>query len=302
MDTKAYRLGDYKIVELGTGELRWEAHSGFAQFQEGRCFTKGTILFICPAESDQAGFLKGEFLDHVKAFPAWSKTRYYCRDFEIYNCRTGKRVTKQDMLMWTLGSSRGKGANTPKEGSFRLGRYEITRKTTGRIVWKTAPGPNTVIKGTCTVLEDILFMGPRENTESNLMEHRFSKSLGHLSKWDQTEYYCPKSSPCDCRSCSIVQEKRKTRSRNRASTGKHDRSGKFNKATWFKPAGLETLKRQAMISSRLVAKSFIHVKEVLRLGISFSSAYSIRFGEALKMRWRAKREKRCRFHRPEDKT
>ena len=115
MDTKAYRLGDYKILELGTGELRWEAHSGFAQFQKGRCFPKGTILFICPAESEQIGFLKGEFLDHIKAFPAWSKTRYYCRDFEIYNCRTGKRVTKQDMLMWTLGSSR-RETDTPQAG------------------------------------------------------------------------------------------------------------------------------------------------------------------------------------------
>jgi hypothetical protein len=300
MATNSYRLGDYKIIESGTGELRWEAHSGFAEFQEGRCFTKGTILFICPAGSDQIGFLKGEFLDHIKAFPAWSKTRYSCRDFEIYNCKTGKRLTKQDMLMWMIGPSRGKKANAPKEGAFRLGRYEITRKTTGQIVWKTAPGPNTVSKGTCTVLEDILFIGPRESTESNLIERRFAKNLAQLPRWDQTGYYCAKSSLCDCRSFSNAQEERRTWPRNREPTGKHGHTEKLSKATRRKPAGLETLRRQALISSRLAAKSFIHLTEALRLVISFSSAGSIRFCKEIKRRWHLKKGKRPSVHHPED--
>jgi len=158
MGTKAYRLGEYKIIESGIGELRWEAHSGFAEFQQGRCFTKRTILFIGPAENDQMGFLKGDFLDHIRTFPAWSKTQYYCSAFEIYHCKTGKRVSKEEMLRWMLGPGGGEGGSASREGTFRLGRYEITRKTTGQIVWKSAQGPNTVREGIGTVLEGILFL------------------------------------------------------------------------------------------------------------------------------------------------
>jgi len=101
--TKNYRLGEYKLIETGMGELRWEAHCGFAALHEGRCFRKGAILFIGPAENDQIGFLKGDFLDHIQAFPVWSKTRYYCSAFDSYHCETGREVAEQEMLMWMLG-------------------------------------------------------------------------------------------------------------------------------------------------------------------------------------------------------
>ena len=217
MATNTYRLGEYKVIEFGTRELRWEAHSGFAGLQEGRCFRKGAILFIGPAENDQIGFLKGDFLDHIKAFPLWSKTRYYCRAFDIYHCKSGKRVVKQDMLLWTLGRGREEAHGPLPEGpaqrsnhimagkavsnrTFRLEPYEITRETMGQIVWKTAPGPNTVSQGTCTVLEGILFIGPGGNTEFDWIGRQFAENLQQLPKWDQTEYYCPKSSLCDCTS------------------------------------------------------------------------------------------------------
>lgn len=127
MARNSYRLGDYKITESSTDDVRWEAHHGFGALQEGRCFRKGAILFIGPAENEQVGFLKGDFLDHIKASPAWSKTRYYCSAVDLYHCDTGKRVDKQEMLMWMLGRGRGDERKTPKEGTFRLGRYEITR-------------------------------------------------------------------------------------------------------------------------------------------------------------------------------
>jgi hypothetical protein len=198
------------------------------------------------------------------------------------------------------GLKRREGIAAQSEGVFRLGRYEITRKTTGQIVWKTAPGPNTVSKGTCTVSEDILFIGPRESTESNLIGRRFAKNLGQLPKWDQTGYYCAKSSLCVCRSFNNAQEERRRWLRNREPTGKHDPTEKLSKATRRKPAGLETLRRQALISSRLAAKSFIHLTEALRLVISFSSAGSIRFCKEIKRRWHLKKGKRSSVHHPED--
>jgi len=79
MATNNYRLGEYKLIETGMGELRWEAHCGFAALHEGRCFRKGAILFIGPAENDQIGFLKGDFLDHIQAFIDADIIRYQIR-------------------------------------------------------------------------------------------------------------------------------------------------------------------------------------------------------------------------------
>lgn len=306
MATNNYRLGEYKIIESGSGELRWEAHSGFAALAEGRCFRKGTILFIGQPENDQIGFLKGDFLDHIKPFPAWSKTRYYCSAVDMYRCDTGKRVAKQEMLMWMIGRGRGEGqrpcpegpgrcsnhiatGKAVKNGTFRLERYEITRKTTGQILWKTAQGPNTVNKGTCIVLEDILFIGPRENTEFDFIGRQFAENLQQLPKWDQTEYCCPESSLCDCRSSKSVQERRTTWPRARRETGKHDDVGKVAKRIRFEPVRSEIWKRQAFIFSHRANKFFIYAAEVLHLIFSFSFACSIRFCKEIKRRWHLKK-------------
>jgi len=302
MGKKAYRLGEYKIIESGIGELRWEAHSGFAEFQEGKCFRKGTILFIGSAENDQMGFLKGDFLDHIKAFPEWSKTRYYCSASEIYHCKTGKRVAKQEMLMWMLDPGRGEGGSAAKDGAFRLERYEITRKKTGQTVWKAAPGPNTVSKGTCTVLEGILFFESAENTEFHLIGRQFAANLEQLPKWDQTEYYCPKSSLFDCKSWNNAQEERRTWPRARKATGKYDNSGKVGSRIRFKPKGSDTWKKQVLIFFHRAKKFFIYAAEVLRLMISFSFTCSIRFGREIKRMWRLKKGKRSSVHHPEDQT
>jgi|GEM_PF-3881068 len=301
MGPKNYRLGEHKIIRSATGELRWEAHCGFTESHEGACFTKGAILFLGPAENEQAGFLKGDFLDHIKAFPVWSKTMYYCSDLDIYHCDTGKKVAKQEMLMWTIGRRSGEEPWTPKEGAFRLGRHQITTKGTGQIRWKTAPGPNAISQGECTVLEDILFFGPGETTESDSIGRRFAEKVQELPKWNQTEYYCPKSSLCDCRSSNSVQERRTTWPRAGRATGKHEDVGKVAKHIRFEPVRSEIWKRQAFIFSHRANKFFIYAAEVLHLMFSFSFACSIRFCKEIKRRWHLKKREGPSVHPPGDR-
>ena len=102
MKETIYRLGEFKIIESDTGQLMWEAHFGFGQIQKGRCFRKGSILFLGSAENYQDGFLKGEFFDDLKKYPKWGKTKFYCVGVGIHHCKNGKRVTKEEMMLWTL--------------------------------------------------------------------------------------------------------------------------------------------------------------------------------------------------------
>ena len=239
MKATIYKLGEHIIIESDTGELSWEAHFGFGALQEGRCFRKGRILFIGPAENERPGFLKGEFLDHLKPFPAWLKTEYYCRGLEVYHCKTNKRVTKAEMVLWTLNrgideggriviekpghpSDNASNRRARRDGAFRLQRYEIIKKTDGQIVWKTSTGPNTVSGGTCIILEDILFIGSQQNEQSNLLKRQFLANLQQLPKWDQTKYYCPRLSLHDCKTGNGAQKKRKRWRSERTVAETHD--------------------------------------------------------------------------------
>jgi hypothetical protein len=215
-----YRLDEYKIIESGIKELRWEAHFGLGAFQEGRCFRKGSILFIGPSENVHAGFLKGEFLDDLKTFPAWLKTPYYCKGCDVYYCKTGYRVTREEMLSWMLDWDIDGGdildSDKPEKRSdnisgmgvedlaFRLQRYEIVKKANGQIVWITHAGPKIVNSGNCLVLKDILFIESGQSKQSGLNKRSFLANLRRLPKWDHTRFYSPKLSLLDCKSGSRV--------------------------------------------------------------------------------------------------
>lgn len=85
---KSYRLAEYEITERN-GEIRWKAHYGFGAARSGRCFIEGNILFLAPpCEVDGSSFLKNEFLEHLRKFPEWDRTKYYCARFEIHECST----------------------------------------------------------------------------------------------------------------------------------------------------------------------------------------------------------------------
>lgn len=252
MNTSIYKLSNYKIIESISGELRWEAHLGLGALQEGICFKKGIILFIGPPENKRDGFLKLEFNDHLKRFPDWLKTKYYCDNVEVYKCVTGKKVAKEEMMLWALirGIDKKGGlnsenpeqslnnisaANNIKENvAFRLERYEITKKTDGKIFWRTYAGPNTAQSGDCIVLEDILFIRSRQNDQSILNKRQFLDSLQQLPKWDQTRYYCPALSLHDCKAGeNITEEKIKLPSK-KIATEKYDIFDRLKTSTELK--------------------------------------------------------------------
>lgn len=214
MKIRAFRLGEYKIIEHDSEDLRWETHFGIGELKEGRCFKKGSILFIGPAENDRPGFLKLEFIEELEKLPDWTKTKYYCSGFEVYHCRSNQTVKKEDMQIWTLMKNRiekekknSERTNRQddvsfmpesKDRAFQLNRYEIVKKKDGRIIWNRFRNPNNIGKGECVILEDILFLKPPLNRRHAKIKEQFSVRLQDLPKWDQTSYYCPKYSLHEC--------------------------------------------------------------------------------------------------------
>ena len=217
MKETIYRLGEYKIIESDTGQLMWETHSGFGEIQKGWCFRKGSILFIGSAESYQNGFLKGEFLDDLKKYPKWGKTKFYCTGAGVRHCKNGKSVTKDKMMLWTLrrdreaaktfsnGASAGKVA---ENAVYRLQRYEIAVGADGRIISKTYSGSNSVSCGNCYILENILFIGPQKNKPSSFDKRQFLASLQQRPLWDQTAYFSKKFFLHECKPGNEVKEER----------------------------------------------------------------------------------------------
>ena len=222
MKTILYKLEEYKIIEHDTGELSWESHFGLGELQEGRCHQKGTILFIGPPENTRLGYLKLEYLDHLKKLPVWKKTEYYCTSLEIYHCNTGKRVSEEEMTLWRFNPTMS-GENlqvktnqdelgelsftkASNDSAYKLNRFEIIKKTDGHVFWTSYAGQTTRQSGTCTILEDILFIGASEEVQQHVDKRDFLSDLNHLRKWDQTKYYCLKYILHSCKSKSWTHE------------------------------------------------------------------------------------------------
>jgi len=255
MKATFYRLGEYKITESDTDQVTWEAHFGFGEFQKGRCFRKGSILFFGPAENYRNGFLKGEFLDDLKKYPQWLNTKFYCTGVDVHYCKNGKRVTKEDMMLWTIALSHSESAKIHPEAlknlqnrvtggkvteyaPYRLQRYKIIVKTEGQIISKTYSGPNTVGSGNCFILENILFIGPQQNEPLNLGKRQFLADLQQLPRWDKTEYFCKRLSLHECKALSRIKEERKRFQRESNATNKHDVGNDYKTNSEYKtPSG-----------------------------------------------------------------
>lgn len=216
MKATFYTLGEYKIIEIDNGALWWEAHAGLSAVKRGKCFLRGDILLIGPSESEDPGFLKREFLDRVQLFTKWEKTRYYCSNYTIRDCRSGRKLAPKEISEWTgnrthpvkyadfpqrpFGNPISTEGQVPEtEVSYKLGRYEITKKTNGQVWWKTYSGRGSLREGKCIIAGDILFMEVGNTEETGNLKQTFLKRLNHLPEWRTTRFYCPSCAIYDCR-------------------------------------------------------------------------------------------------------
>ena len=210
MRNTAYRLAEYKIIENEHGDLWWESHIGLGSLKSGKCFINGDILFIKPSDSTGPGFLKGEFLDHLKKLPKWKKTKYYCASYQICECKSGSRKLLFDGLDSRLQNEVfiGKNGSTQRDLAktehkavkadtreyicYKLGRYEIIEKNNGQLFWKSHSSLVSSKAGRCYVKGNILFLESGEAELSSLNKKDFMRELIHLPKWEKTEYFCPR--------------------------------------------------------------------------------------------------------------
>jgi len=221
-----YKLNDYKIIEYNTGQLVWEAHFGFGEIQKGWCYKIGSILFLCSTENYQVGFLKGEFLDDLRKYPKWDKTKFYCISVDIRNCKNGKSVTKDEMMLWAhihqsieqikihriadkILSDSASDGRVIENSAYRLYGYEIIVENDGQIISKKFSGSNSVTHGKCFILENILFIRPQKSKPSKFTKTQFYSNLRQLPIWDQTEYFAKKFFLHKCMLGNEIKKKRK---------------------------------------------------------------------------------------------
>ena len=302
MEINICKLSEYKIIESVTGALGWEAHFGLGEIKEGRCFKKGTILFIGPAESRRHGFLKLEFMTHLNGFPVWLKTKYYCRGFEIYHCKTGKKVTKEEMQLWMLGGDINKGDNrylanleqlsddistrsAKGDVSYRLQRYEITKTSNNQIVWKTHAGRSTFNSGICTISEDILFIDSGQIKQIHLNKRQFLENLEQLPEWNQTKYYSPKLSLHDCKARNGIPEKGKKWPDEAKTRKKHAAKKTYKKSAVFKLRKSDLSEKIAQFFTQGARKRLTYIVAWILLNLPIFFAYLIRIWKNLKERW-----------------
>lgn len=302
MKATAYKLCEYKIIESDTGDLTWEAHSGFATLQEGGCIKKGTVLFIGPKKSDCHGFLKGDFIDRLKQFPEWSKTKYYFKGLAVYHCRTCKRVTRKEMLLWMFDQgvdegdrrysekSKGRSNNVPTQrttgdAAFRLQKYKIIKKANGHIVWKAPSGRQTASGGPCIILEDILFIGPGTDEQSTIMERQFFADLQQLPEWDQTKYYCPKPSLYDCKTGERVTKDRATRPAKGKEPKTHDHRKGYKDNIKFRLQKRYPWQTSTALFTRWVGKWLTYAAALALLTITLLLACLIRCWKVIRAKW-----------------
>ena len=71
--------------------------------------------------------------------------------------------------------------------NFRLQKYEINKNADGQVMWRAYAGLNILRTGECIILEDILFIGPWHDEQTDMVRQEFIANLKNLPQWDQTK-------------------------------------------------------------------------------------------------------------------
>lgn len=138
MESKSYKLAQYCIIEKNNSEIWWETHGGVGSLKKGKCFVQGDILFIGPPETEEAGYLKREFLEKLRKFPQWTKTKYYCSSYSIHECSPGDNRHKLERIEVDTSGTEDRSPTPKPDRHFANEVTGSTQSHTARISDMTA--------------------------------------------------------------------------------------------------------------------------------------------------------------------
>lgn len=140
---------------------------------------------------EENGFLYSEFLDYIKKFPLWNRTKYYCLSSALLDTATGripseKRLRQLSVLRYTTSLDSIVSVNVE---AFRLGSYQISITSGGDINWKTYSSIQQIIGGPVLIESGILFIGPKSCDAAQEKKQEFLSTLRALPQWHRTTFW-----------------------------------------------------------------------------------------------------------------
>lgn len=201
-----YRVGEYLLSDIGGTDIRWEAHSGFAASQKGRCHILGDLLFIGPPLEEETGAFKGDFLDSLKPLPVWNRTNLYCVNARFYRCSDGHPLAWDEVAAlsassYALDRSDAKSSmpsGDPPEGNFRMGRYEIIHEGDGFLRWRGHPASRSIVEGEAFIIGDFLFLGAGQQNAQLRAREEFGQRITQLPPWRATSHFVTNATIREC--------------------------------------------------------------------------------------------------------
>ena len=192
----SYRLNEYQISEFAERRLWWTSHSGFALQIGGPCYIFGNILLIGDRCSEENGFMKSEFLDHLKKLPLWNKTHYYCLLSSLMSTATGRHLDAErfQKLAHLRNETCSDTVFTGKSEIFQLGRYQISIAPENDSKWESYAGINQIVGGSVLIESHILFLGPKRFNAPEESKREFLRALRAFPKWNRTAFWCRSAS------------------------------------------------------------------------------------------------------------
>jgi hypothetical protein len=92
----SFRLSQFEITVKGDNELIWKSYIGQKALNVGKAFVHSDILFLAHGVSVKTDILKKYFLEHLLLLPPWKRTKYFCRQYTLYNCNTNSQCHELD--------------------------------------------------------------------------------------------------------------------------------------------------------------------------------------------------------------
>jgi hypothetical protein len=193
IEKSTYRLAEYQITEYDDGALQWTVHHGFGEQWSGKCFILDDILVLEEFTHEEIGYLKGEFLDHIRKLPVWNKTKFYCFASDLLDVSSGRSLSRdwKNYLPSTRGAARNRSQAPKVKGplTFPLDKYKVTVADNDQISWQALEGGDRVAGGQCIIQSGILFIGPREYETGQRSRQEFLEELNDIPPWKRTKIW-----------------------------------------------------------------------------------------------------------------